>query len=543
VAKKKYTEEELAQRQKDQKMKYYHKTKDQRAKKKLELSQSFQEQPHPNLMPVDEFFTLVTGLTPEPFQVEILKRLTALKPLKPLHLSVGRSGSKSMLLSIACMWIAVEYADYEEYHGRGMNRSIVFVSPQKDTLRKYCNDIIEANVNNMFFYDGYRNYLRLRTTGKDQAVPVGDLCVYSYNKKHYTLIHRCLDTTGSVRGLRANTLLLIDEAASVSDDVIRASDGVCVNDCNRVYASTPHEGKSLFNSWLVNPDKLLFDYMNYSGELAPWAKRTNEHFKRTLSSEHYDIEVKAKLSSKERQSYFSEANITKCCRDMEPYPLGEKATVRAAIDVGFKDLMVYTCIEKLGNNRTMITRQIAVKEMNYDDVAKLFSEYILLDHPAVINVDSKPVHFKGKLEQYVKQKITYVDASAPSVQVDYERLSKNFSNIIAEKTPNKKEAMLTQLRVVISENDLVIPLRLDGMNALVSELKRYRRGLSHTDNRVDSLALANFVDATVKQETHSTIIISNIRTKRTWYSTSGEAFKQLPYTAKTQRSLHDRRTQ
>ena len=128
MAKKKYSDSERLEAQAKAKSKWYYKTKSDRAKKKAELIQSFSYAQHAPLMPVGDFFKMVTGYTPLKFQIEILELLVKPEHVPMTFIHCCRGASKTLLASVAVAYIATEYARWLEQEGKPRNFDILIVA-------------------------------------------------------------------------------------------------------------------------------------------------------------------------------------------------------------------------------------------------------------------------------------------------------------------------------------------------------------------------------------------------------------------------------
>jgi len=522
VHKKYASEAEREQAKADAKRKYYYKTK----KTKIPLEQQQRDIAPSPLMDVTEYFSELTKFPCADFQRTMLKKISNPEPHKPLIIHCGRGSSKSLQASVSCLWIADEYASYLSEHGQGRNFQILFVSPQ-DTLRKYINEIIEQNPAH-FDYDGMREYRRLRYTGINEPIPQKEVVIYTRDRKHHTTIRRANATSSAVRGLRAD-FLIIDECASVKDEVVKSADGVCTGSiANRIYMSTPHSAKSWFNDVVANKSD-EYEYFNVSAEEAPWQERNNAYLKSKLTAEEYAIEVHGLLAKKEEQSYFNSAKIDKCCVDIEPDSRDTNTTLHMGIDWGHnKDsgtVMVLVEREKNGHCTVLLIKHFT--EMNRDTLGRNLAELINIYNPLTVQCDNRPYEYHSIVEKYTTKKLYYIKGEEKCREDYYKDSDDVKEQLTNSHIKTNHEKMHSQLRLLIQECDLTIPLRQEYSSKLVNQLKNFKLNMSKGDDFVDGLCYAIYNKPQTKKESRSAVIISNLFTGEVWYTNGGSRIEVI----------------
>lgn len=386
------------------------------------------------------YFKIITKFTPTPEQCEVLTALADVNT-KNLCLCCGRGFSKTMLSALAALWFADIYSD--EIH---RPLEILLVSGQQ-RMYKHLNDFFRTNpqVGN-----------RLLQKGMFNEVPEN-----GFELDNHSVVDTALATSKGIRSHRAD-IIFVDEACLVKDDIFRqAILPVSTGDIAKiVILSTPSEPRGFFIDVLDNPVKYGYTVKHFSAESCPWQAVSNARLKKTLSPAEYLTEVKAQIPGREERAFFARKDIDKCILSVEPTSESkEKSVFECGIDWGYGRInqTVLTITEKLGVRRKIIFQNVW-KDVDFEDMANCLRGF-----RGVIKADSKPAEFKGKLEQYIKARIYYLD-------------------MVQHKDP-----MMTQLQSKVRMHQLVIP---DCFADLVRELVTYRKGKRAGDNRVDSLAIS-----------------------------------------------------
>jgi hypothetical protein len=394
------------------------------------------------MIPIVEYFKMVTKFTPTQEQVEVLEALVDVES-KNLCLCCGRGFSKTMLCALASLWFADQYSD-----SIGRPLEILLVSGQM-RMYQHLNNFFRANPNIK---------ARLLQSGVFSEIPE-----HGFELDNHSIVDTALATSKAIRSHRAD-IIFVDEACLVKDDVFRqAILPVSTGDIAKiVILSTPSEPQGFFIDVLNNPIKYGYTVKHFSAETCPWQTVSNERLKKTLSPMEYLIEVKAQIPGREERAFFTRKDITKCILSVEPVAEDrERSSLEAGIDWGYGSInqTVLTITEKIGIKRKII-RQKVWRDVDFTDLANSLRGF-----SGTIKADSKPPEFKGKLEQCLK-----------GVHIHY--LDMLFH----------KEACITQLQTKVRMHQLIIP---DGdFVDLIREMVNYRRGKRAGDNRVDSLAIS-----------------------------------------------------
>ena len=503
LAKKKYSDSERLEAQAKAKSKWYHKTKEQRKQKLYEEEAKFPVKEHPTLMPYTDFFRLVMHKDPMPHQIKMMELMCSIKHQDTVVIHAGRASAKSSTSSCACLYWALEINSYLAHIGQPRNLTIIYASPQ-DSLKINLNEMIESNPE-LFWFDGINKYRRLVFTGKNDVIGTGELTIYNSQKTAVTRIVRINPSPLNARGRRCD-LLICDEVASISDESLKALDGTTSGDIsNKIYLSTPHSLLSRFNT-LVKERPEGYTYFNVSSELCPWQKHTNEEYKRSLSVFDYNCEVHGRLTEDEDRPYFNLKKLNTCIRDIEPdYVSDDKAVVEAGIDFGFNPSSgtIYTAVQKHRNGKFSILRIVKLCNMNKIETAEELLKYLSADNPVLTKMDSRPDGWADAVKQRWRGVCYIVNNGAKSKAVD--------NPLALDHIPTHKELSLSQLRVLIQELSLTIPLRMAEADVLINQLKRYRRGKSKGDDYVDSLCFATYQIQGLDQGTHGSWIVTDIR--------------------------------
>jgi len=180
-------------------------------------------------------------------------------------------------------------------------------------------------------------------------------------------------------------------------------------------------------------------------------------------------------------------------------------------------------ISKLPNGRAVILNLAEYKDVNRHEAMSEVAKLVAVDQPDTIQQDSRPVEYHI-LENYCKRRVTYVNGSAKSKSVNYEQ-DTEMAKFAADNIPTHKQAMLNALRIAVMQGELLIPLQVPLASKLVRELTNYRKGITtKTDNLLDALALSYYDYKDADESNHSSIIISNMKTGKSYFSQGGQKF-------------------
>jgi len=516
------TEQERLEAQAKAKSKWYYKSKSDRAKKKAELIQSFSYAQQAPLMPVGDFFKIVTGYTPLKFQIEILELLVKPEHVPMTFIHCCRGASKTLLASVAVAYIATEYARWLEQEGKPRNFDILIVAGQ-ERLYQLLDGIINNNRELYGFNSINGKYDRLKISGVSSSIPRNSVEIYSSTSKRYvTTLKRVSATSKAVRGNRADWVFL-DEAADIDTSVIEACLGIPVGDIARhVLLSTPHANNSFFNNHVADQTKGYVFY-NKDSDGIPWLVNTLPLMKAELDAETFAIEACGRLPKRSEERYFNPKNIDRCIRDSEYFDLGSKGQCYVGVDFGKVDSTAYCAITKLPNGKATVTRLVEFNDINRDDVGREIAKLLMVDNPLYVKADYLPKSYQGVIERYSRVKVHYVLGQGKVREIETEdRETAMFANA---NIPTHYSKMLSELLTATQQQDLIIPIRLDGAQKLVREMKLFRKGVTqHTDNLLSSLLFAYYHYPSNIESCHSTIIVSCMGKGRTYTSSNGSPF-------------------
>ena len=420
-----------------------------------------------------DYFKRIEKLDPIAEQISILEDME--NPLiKNLAVACGRGFSKSTLASDMSLWFADNYA-----RRIGMPVDVLLLSSQ---------GVIYTHLDK-FFRDDPALKSRLRNTGRSYEMPQKSLQL----KDTWSTIFRVTPTEHNIRSLRCN-VLIADEAASLSDNVLNTALSCLTGDLNKVvFISTCHKQHSLFNAIIKNRPK-DWSVKQYSSVVCPWMEKTLDRLRAQIelgkfTSEDWAIEVEGRVPEIEELSTFDSKDVMGIVQKGIGLIGSHESKIVAGIDWGYgknnRSLLVLIIAEKLRTKYNIIK----VSTWNSDtinnaflEIAKTLTEY----NPIRINADSKPPEFKGKLEaQGLKLKINYIDLSKRFIEgQDKEKA----------KLPFQKEEGITYKQIAVNNLSSLIRTRSIAIDsneeALIGELKSYRDGMQYGDDRVQALSLA-----------------------------------------------------
>ena len=337
-----------------------------------------------------------------------------------------------------------------------------------------------------------------------------------------TTLKRVSATSKAVRGNRADWVFC-DEAADIDTSVIEACLGIPVGNIARhVLLSTPHANNSFFNNHVADQTKGYVFY-NKDSDGIPWLVNTLPLMKAELDAETFAIEACGRLPKRSEERYFNPKNIDRCVKDAEYYDLGSKGQCYIGVDFGKVDSSAYCAITKLPNGKATVIRLVEFKDMNRDDVGREIAKLLLIDNPLYVKADYLPKSYQGVIERYSRVKVYYVlgQGKVREIETD-DRETAKFADA---NIPTHYSKMLSELLTATQQQDLIVPIRLDGAQKLVREMKLFRKGVTqHTDNLLSALLLAYYDYPKQVESNHSSIIISNMKTGRTYFSQGGEKF-------------------
>ena len=421
-----------------------------------------------------DYFKRMTGLTPIESQIDILRCLED-PSIKSTAITAGRGYSKTLLASIASLWYSDVYSS--------------FIKQPIDVLLISSQATIYNRIDTVF-----RNHPelknRLRNLGRSLEIPVKSFQF----KDNWSQVFRVVPTTNSIRSQRCS-LLVIDEAASISDSIINVALSCPCGDLNKtVLISTPHKQHSMFNSIIKNQPKGWI-IRQYPSTQCSWMKQTLERLKAQMeilkySLEEWSVEVLAKIPEIEEQSTFDSKDVMAIVQKGIGLIGSHENKIVAGLDVGFgknnRSLIALVLCEKLRTKYNVIkvaTWNSETIDNAFPEIAKILSEY----NPVRINQDSKPVEFHGKVEEHnPKLRINYVDLSKRYIEGKEQDKTK-FPFLKAEEGITYKQISINNLSSLIRTRCIAIDNKDE---ALIEELKNYRSGMQYGDDRTQALSLA-----------------------------------------------------
>jgi hypothetical protein len=360
--------------------------------------------------------------------------------------SCGRGFSKTLCSAVAVLW----YVDiYAEETGRPVK--IMLVSSQ---------DVMYEYVNQYFNSDTLK--AKLIKKGVYTQVPVEGFELTD-GSKVFTK-----PATGKVRSNRCN-ILFLDETADIPEEVIKSAMNCLSGDINILrLISTPHKS-GYFTVRASEPEKYGYTMKQFSSEVCPWMTKTVARAKIELTSAEYAIDILGRPPTKDERTFFANKHIDAC---IQPEVIREglpQSRIEAGIDFGevvCKTVIVIT--EKTFSKRNILY----IKEWAHKSVESIGPEIAeILDrfNPVIIKADAKPDGCIAILNKFTKRKIHSIDAAQ-----------------------GHKEPMLGQLQKKVQTHELRIP---EAQITLITQMRKYRRGLRTGDDQVDALALSCYEPA------------------------------------------------
>jgi hypothetical protein len=421
-----------------------------------------------------DYFKRITGLEPIESQIDILNCLQD-PSIKSTAISAGRGYSKTLLASIASLWYSDVYSTYTK-----QPIDVLLISSQSTIYNR---------VDTVF-----RNHpelkQRLRNLGRSLEIPIKSFQF----KDNWSQVFRIVPTTNSIRSQRCS-LLIIDEAASISDNIINVALSCPSGSLNKtILISTPHKEHSMFNSIIKSQPK-GWTIKQYPSTLCSWMEQTLERLKAQMeigkfTPEEWAVEVEARVPEIEEQSRFDAKDVMSIVQKGIGLIGSTESKIVAGLDWGYgknnRSLLVLVIAEKLRTKYNIIkvsTWNSDTINNAFSEIAKILSEY----NPHRINADSKPTEFRGTIEaQGLKLKINYIDLSKRYIEGQEKEKT--------TKLPFEKETGITYKQIATNNLSSLIRTRCIAIDskeeALIEELKNYREGMQYGDDRVQALSLA-----------------------------------------------------
>jgi len=393
-------------------------------------------------MDILEYFKKVTKLEPIPEQVEVLKALADVS-VRNLCICAGRGFSKSLLCALAAIWFADEYADQI-----GRPLEILLVSGQK---RMYWH------LNNFFRNNEFLRKKRMKK-GVFDEIPVD-----GFELTNHSIVDTALGTSASIRSHRAD-VIFVDEACLIRDEIYRqAILPVSTGDIAKVVLLSTPSTNNFFTEIASDPKKHDYVLKQFSAEVAPWQKLSNERLKKVLAKSEYATEVLGRPPTKAERAFFASKHI-KACTTTNLLPEGGMRM--AGLDFGqVRGKNLLTIVEK-NKSKFKVLFQKHYRKSIEESLGEIAEE--LRKHKvAIVKADSRPTEY----QQIVGKKL----AGTPVHYVD---------------ARFHKRQLLGQLQHLIQTHN--IQWDKDKHVKLILELRKYRRGKSTGDDYVDSLALATY---------------------------------------------------
>ena len=421
--------------------------------------------------------------------------------IKSTAISAGRGYSKTLLASIASLWHADVYSSFIK-----QPVDVLLISSQSTMYNRV--DTVFRN------HPELRN--RLRNLGRSLEIPLKSFQF----KDNWSQVFRIVPTTNSIRSQRCS-LLVIDEAASISDSTINVALSCPCGDLNKtILISTPHKEHSMFNSIIKSQPK-GWTIKQYPSTQCKWMDQTLERLRSQMeigkyTQEEWAVEVEARVPEIEEQSTFDSKDVMSIVQKGIGLLGSTESKIVAGIDWGYgknnRSLLVLVIAEKLRTKFNIIK----VSTWNSDTINNAFQEIsIILSeyNPHRINADSKPPEFKGKIEaRGLKHKINYIDLSRRYIEEpEKEKTSK---------LPFDKQEGITYKQISINTLSSLIrtkSIAIDSKEeALIEELKNYHAGMQYGDDRVQALSLA-VTDFPQKNAYYGMVYFSNtIDPRKPW---------------------------
>jgi hypothetical protein len=387
-----------------------------------------------------DFFRYTTGFEPTEYQKELLTAISNMET-KKIIISAGRQSGKTLCSAVAVLWYVFEYPT---------PLRILLVSAQENILYFHIREIFK---NHGEFEP------EITQQGTYSIVPLR-----GFETKRGAVVYVRGSTDRQVRGLPAD-IVLIDEAADVKDDIVLTAMGNLSGTISKfILLSTPHIPNSLFVKWASDPDTAKFELHQWSGEGLSWHNKDIEDTKkREYTKAKYAIEVLGRPPTKAERQFFSSAHIDKCFKEHVDAERTPNSIIEAGIDWGFDPCKtVLTITEKIGVRRRVIFVKAWHKKA-IETIAPDIAEILTKHKVDVVKADSAPQEYQGFVERYYKPKIHYIVAAM------------------------HKDEMLAQLQRKITQHSLEIG---EADIQLITQLKKYRRGMRTGDDLVDSLVLS-----------------------------------------------------
>lgn len=217
------------------------------------------------------YFKQLTGLTPTPDQVRLMKSI--IKHNRVL-VSSGRQCGKTLSAAVVTIWLAFEYPE---------PLRILLISAQSNEIYYHIRNIFQH----------YREYEdEIVSRGSRHLIPAS-----GFETLRGTIVRVRGATERAIRGFPAD-IVVIDEAALVYDDIILTALGNLSGPVSKfILLSTPRNEEGLFSRWLTDPE---FHIHHWSGEHLSWHSQDLLKTKKSVySPAQYATEVLGRLPNPE----------------------------------------------------------------------------------------------------------------------------------------------------------------------------------------------------------------------------------------------------
>ena len=407
---------------------------------------------------------LVDKLLPQ--QLEMLQDSADIS-IKSQAYSVGRGGGKTMIGACTALWFADEYA---KEIGQPVN--VLLISAQT---------AIYDRMEEFFYWD--------KTLKPRLLHPPSGTAGYDIPRERFQLsdtrsiVRNALPTIKQIEGFRAD-VIVFDEAQDIPETIYHKALGCLMKDKvgKVIVIGTPFDEKKAATNWFINlvcnPKKRGYKLSQYSSLECPW--NDAERWKMEWSPARLKAEGEGIPPTKEEIGVFPAGQVNECYHGDANREGGASSTTEVGIDFG-NECSAYVLSERLSGTKRKIlfykTWEHGVMDIVTEEMAKLLKEQL----PAIIKADSLPIEWRGKIERFYHDKpINYIDLTSRTMQEG--------------RMLHIKEHMVGQMQRRIREKNLIIP---DCYPEVKEKLSKYKRGMFHGDDLVDSILLSCY-DSDIK---------------------------------------------
>jgi len=395
-----------------------------------------------------------------PEQIEMFKDLLDFK-IKSQALSCGRGFGKTMLAGCAALYFADEYS-----RKIGKKVTVLLISAQKQ---------IYDRIDEFFTYDKtLKPRLRIQPSATSGYEIPRERFEFADTK---SVVYNCLPTIKQIEGIRAD-VIIFDEAQDILQSIYEKAIGCLKVDVigKLIIIGTPYwEGKG--SNWFIdivsNPKKHGFKLSQFSSEICRW--NDVDRWKQVWSEARIEAELRGNPPRSEQRAFFASTHLNKNIIETDPIRQGGvNSKLEVGIDWGYEKT-VYTLIERIGITCNILYQKVWENtsiEILVPEIVKLLGEH----KPLLVKADSLPIEYRGKVDKYTRIPIYYIDCAKRETTSEGKLIS-------------AKEHMMGQLQKKNREHHLIISqIFVD----LIMELRKYKPNMDRGDDRVDSLALANY---------------------------------------------------